>query len=147
MLFSPSLVYLEHCYLSRVSRSGGFSFLLGHVPSFLILSCTTSSDLSFTFCRGRAALPAAKPAEPSGFCSSGGGAHKLPLWQPSLRGDGREGLPEPVLCNEGWLPCPEPGRIATSETTPKHVVSAVVPVICSVAAWSLLTQHWETSAA
>lgn len=121
--------------------------MLGHVLSVLILSCTTSSDLSFTFCGGQAALPAAKPAEPKAFCSSGGGADELPLWQPYLRGDGSAALPEPMLGNGVVCPVLIRAKLRHSETASNCVVSAVVPLICPVAAWSLLTQHWGTSAA
>lgn len=45
--------------------------------------------------------------------------------------------------------CPALSRpkLRHSETASNRGISAVVPLICPVAAWSLLTQHWGTSAA
>lgn len=114
------------CFLSAVTCQGPrtlledvpFCCLLGHMPSFLILSCPTSSDCSdcsFTFCGGRTALPTAKPAEPNCCCSAVGGAEEVaPVATFSVQSKSAvRVLPKPALCSEGYLPSPDLNKIAT----------------------------------
>lgn len=123
-------------------------WLLGHVPSCFILPCPTScalSECSFTFCGGHTAHPASSSScwskPPLLFSRWGWGS--CPRGNP-LCGTSSEAVGCQNQCYALRLPAQSWSRQScNTQTSPNHVVSAVLPVISSMAAWSLLTQHWS----